>query len=101
NYGFGVGAESPCPPVPMSLLVSERLDRIQPRRLEGGIHSEEDADRCREPEADRKRPPRQRDREPRRRVNGPADSRPEDDADQSAERRQERRFHQKLKEDPG
>src|SRR5438093_3521679 len=73
--------ESPCPPVPMSLLVSERFDRVEARSLERGIHPEEDSDRRRESESDRERPPRQRDGEARRRMNGVADGCPEGDAD--------------------
>src|SRR4029077_2498672 len=83
------------------LFVAQRLDRVQARGLEGGVHPEEDADRGGEAEADRERPPRQRDREARDQVDGPADAGAEGDADQAAERGQERRLHQELEQDLG
>src|SRR4051794_30670896 len=56
------------------LFVPQRFDRIQPRRLERGIHAEEDADGRREADADRERPPRQGNREAGEQVHGPADA---------------------------
>src|SRR5947208_16880143 len=61
DLGFGIwdsrdsrdsnrNAESPIPNPESRLFVAERLDRIEARCFEGGIHSEEDADRGRESE---------------------------------------------------
>ena len=61
------------PDAERALFVAQRFDRVEARRLEGGIHAEEDADRRREAEADGERPPRQRDREARDQVDAPAD----------------------------
>src|SRR5881396_3046745 len=57
----GGPSDSPQSPVPspQSLLVSERLDRIQARRFEGGVHPEKQTDRSGESEADGKGPPGQ------------------------------------------
>src|SRR5476651_2266571 len=67
-------------------FVTQCLDRIEARRLEGGIHTEEDADRRREADADRERPPRQRDGEARREVHHPAEHGAEGHADEAAGR---------------
>src|SRR4051812_23293603 len=56
-----------------ALLVTEGFDRIEPRRLEGGIHAEEDPDRRGKSNADGERPPGQRDRKARDQVDRPAD----------------------------
>ena len=56
----------------LPLFVSQRFDRIETRCFECGIHPEEDADRCREADADRERPPRQRNREAGDEVHAPS-----------------------------
>src|SRR5437588_12995064 len=86
---------------PRASLVSERFDGIQTRRLEGGIHAEENADRRRVAEADRERPPWERDGEAGEQMDGPADAGVEADADPAAERGEKRRLHEKLKQDLG
>src|SRR5215831_15858306 len=82
---------------PSALFIAERLDGIQPRGLERGVHAEEQPDRRGKAEAERECPPRQRDRETRRDVHGPPQTGAERDADHAAERGEKRRLHQELK----
>src|SRR5262245_22748215 len=70
------------------LLVPQRLDGIQTRRLERRPHAEEDADRRREAQPDCERPPRQGDGEAGCEVDGPADAAAKGDAEQAAHRRE-------------
>src|SRR5512139_644954 len=81
------------------LLVSQRLDGVQPRGADCGEHPEEDADRGGEPEAEGERPPRQRDGEAREVVNADADRRAEHDAQDAAGRGEHDGLEEELPQD--
>ena len=78
--------------------MSQRLDRIETRGPDSRYHAEEDADACREPQADCERPPGERNRKAGCVADGNADAAAEDDAENAAKGGQDRRFRQKLQE---
>src|SRR5262245_49047890 len=86
-------------PKSRSLLVSERLDGVEARGLDGGIHPEEDADASRKAEPNGKGPPGERNGEARDQVNSPADTRAQGDPEHAAHQREEGGLGEELEED--
>src|SRR5258708_10938733 len=66
------------------LFVSERFNRIEPRRFEGREEAEENSPARGEADAEREGPPRQRDREGRQPVDAEANGAAEEAPDQAA-----------------